>query len=193
MRRFLGAGSMIVVLAALFLALVAGSALAEQPALAPQQPTRDVVAPKPDPKVAAGDVFATCCMPCHQGETPAAKLDLSRDKFESALVDVVSTEIDTIKLVDTAKVKKSYVLMKLRADKRIRANPMPLRAAALDFAKIKAVELWIMKLVNIATIKTTAPSLGTAVPAPADATAPATETGRPDAGTPPGSDGAPKP
>jgi len=179
---------MIALLAALSVALFAVSAFAEQPSLAPSQTTVNVLAPKPDPKVIVGDIFATCCMPCHQGETPAAKLDLSKDKFEAALVNVASTEIDTLKLVDTANVRKSYLLMKLRADKRIRANPMPLRAPALESARINAVGVWITKLLNIAATK--AASLGVPAVPLGEAAAPAPGAPTTEARKPPDSGGA---
>ena len=83
--------------------------------------------------------------------------------------------------------------MKLKADKRIRANPMPLRAPALAFEKIKAVEAWITKLVNIATMKAAAAALGAAAPAPADAAPPAAEAPPPDAKAAPGSGGTANP
>lgn len=165
----------------------------EPPPATPAAPaTTQAASPPPTPKAIVGDIFATCCMPCHQGKTPAAKLDLSKDRFEAALVNVASAEIDTLKLVDTAKPQKSYLLMKLRADKRIRANPMPLRAPALDVAKIKAVELWIAEVVKAAAAAMNVPSLGVPVAPPSEATVPAPQPPTTDARKAPDSGGTTK-
>jgi cytochrome c553 len=181
MLRFLVACSMTVLIAAVAAALCVVPALAVEggdhpadatgPAAAPvasAQPAAVTAAAKPDPKAVAADIFKADCCRCHGGERLAAKLDLQGDKLEAALVNVASTEIDTLKLVDATKPDRSYLLLKLKGDERIKGSAMPLRAPALDPAKIKAVEAWIAEVAKAAA-DAAAPSLGVPIAAPSEA------------------------
>lgn len=163
-----------VTLAVLFVVLVATACAQTEGDTKTQAPPADspaastanaapaaAAAAKPDAKAAVAALFAADCTRCHGGEKPPAKLPLAADTFETALVDVKSSQIDTLKLVDTVRPARSYVLLKVKGDKRIKGKTMPIGAPALDAAEIKALELWIADLAVLkakAAAETAAPT-----------------------------------
>lgn len=83
---------------------------------------------------------------CHKGQYPKKKLNLETGKFEVAIIDVKSLQIDSLKLVDTKAPEKSYLLMKIRGDKGIIESRMPIDAPPLKEAEIKAIDAWVKSL-----------------------------------------------
>jgi len=83
---------------------------------------------------------------CHRGKNPPKGLNLEPGKFFESLVNVPSEEIPILKRVDPLHPEKSYLLMKIRGDKDIRGERMPLERAALNEEKIKIIEKWILSL-----------------------------------------------
>ena len=63
-----------------------------------------------------------------------------------ALIDVNSLQIDSLKLVDTKNPEKSYLLMKVRGDKGIVDQRMPVDAPPLKAEEIEVVEKWVASL-----------------------------------------------
>ena len=80
---------------------------------------------------------------CHRGKYPNKKLNLEKDKFLQALINVASQQIDTLKLVDTKQPEKSYLLMKIKGDEAIVGRRMPLDSPPLREDEIKIIEDWI--------------------------------------------------
>lgn len=91
---------------------------------------------------------------CHKGQFPKKKLNLEPDKFYDAIVDVPSLQIDSLKLVDTKSPQKSYLLMKIKGDKGIVEDRMPIDAPPLKAEEIEAIEKWIVSLKASETMET---------------------------------------
>jgi hypothetical protein len=83
---------------------------------------------------------------CHRGMNPKKKLNLEEDKFIASIVDVPSLENSKLKLVDSKNPEKSYLAMKIRGDKGIVAERMPVDAPALNKDQIDLVGKWIASL-----------------------------------------------
>jgi len=88
---------------------------------------------------------------CHKGQFPKKKLNLEPDKFYNAIVDVPSLQIDTLKLVDTKSPEKSYLLMKIKGEKRIVGDRMPEETPPMKPEEIEVIEKWIQSLQASAT------------------------------------------
>lgn len=82
---------------------------------------------------------------CHAGKYAAFSLNLEERKFKKALIDKSSLQVDSLKLVDTKESEKSYLLMKIKGDKKIINSRMPI-AVPLSKKEIKNVEDWINSL-----------------------------------------------
>jgi len=91
---------------------------------------------------------------CHRGQFPKKKLNLESDKFFDAIVDVPSLQIDTLKLVDTKAPEKSYLLMKIKGDKGIVEDRMPIDAPPMKAEEIAVIEQWIFSLQASETMET---------------------------------------
>jgi len=83
---------------------------------------------------------------CHKGRYPKMMLNLEPDKFKEALLNISSTEMSSMKLVDTLNPEKSYLLKKIRGDKEIVGGRMPLESLPLKEEEMKTVEDWIWSL-----------------------------------------------
>lgn len=85
---------------------------------------------------------------CHAGKFASFSLNLEQRKFKKALIDKPSMQIDTLKLVDTARPEKSYLLMKINGTKGIINGRMPIDEP-LTKKEIAAIESWIKSLREI--------------------------------------------
>jgi hypothetical protein len=90
---------------------------------------------------------------CHSGKSPRMKLNLERASILESLRDVQSRQIDTLKLVDTKKPERSYLIMKLKGTKGIRGDRMPIDAKPLKNEDIQTIELWIHSVAVLDTTK----------------------------------------
>jgi hypothetical protein len=91
---------------------------------------------------------------CHKGQFPKKKLNLEPDKFYDAIVDVPSLQIDSLKLVDSKSPKKSYLLMKIKGEKGIVEDRMPIDAPPMKAEEIEVIEKWIVSLKASETMET---------------------------------------
>lgn len=83
---------------------------------------------------------------CHRGTYPRMNLNLEEDKFLKALLNIPSQEIPSLKLVDKENQEQSYLLMKIKGDKKIVGRRMPLDSPPLREDEIKIIEDWISSL-----------------------------------------------
>ncbi|MFC2157933.1 DUF5777 family beta-barrel protein [Acidobacteriota bacterium] len=83
---------------------------------------------------------------CHSGQYPAAGLNLTKEHFMSDLVDVRSKQLPSMKRVDPGHPQNSYLLMKLRGDKKIQGYRMPFGRDPLSPDMITFIEKWIRGL-----------------------------------------------
>lgn len=117
----------------------------------PPPPPADLI------KLTAGvsEIFQQSCATagCHRGQYAKKQLNLEADKFMTALVDVVSKQVDSLKLVDRTNPQKSYLLMKIRGDKGMLADRMPIDAPPLTSEALKTVEKWVQSLATVAAAK----------------------------------------
>jgi len=90
-------------------------------------------------------ILDTFCAACHAGDAGAAALDLRKTDMESRLIDVPSTQVDTLRLVDTIAPERSYLVMKMRGTKGIVGQRMPL-GGRISEEFIEDVEAWVAAL-----------------------------------------------
>jgi len=83
---------------------------------------------------------------CHKGAYPKKNMNLEVDKFLKSVLDVTSQEIHSLKRVDTKNPEKSYLLMKVKGEIRIKGARMPDDAPPLKKEEIKVIEDWIFSL-----------------------------------------------
>lgn len=83
------------------------------------------------------------CAGCHRAKNPKAGLNLEPATLVAAVKDVPSRQVNTLKLVDTRSLEKSYFLMKIRGDKGIKGRLMPINAAPFSAKEIEQIESWI--------------------------------------------------
>lgn len=83
---------------------------------------------------------------CHRGKYPPMNLQLEKDKFLKSLLNIPSQEIPSLKLVNKGNPEASYLLMKIKGDKKIVGNRMPAGSAPLKEEEIKTIEDWILSL-----------------------------------------------
>ncbi|MEW5899920.1 MAG: DUF5777 family beta-barrel protein, partial [Acidobacteriota bacterium] len=83
---------------------------------------------------------------CHKGKQPAANLNFEPDKFVASVVDVPSSEVPALKIVDTAEPEKSYLLAKIKGEPGIVGKRMPADRDPLTEGQIGQVETWIRSL-----------------------------------------------
>lgn len=93
----------------------------------------------------AATILDAFCSACHAGAQGAAGLDLTRSGIEARLIDVASTQLDTLLLVDTTRPQRSYLLMKMHASEGIVGRRMPLGGRLSD-EMIGDIEAWILAL-----------------------------------------------
>ncbi|MFZ5515049.1 MAG: hypothetical protein ACOY90_00315 [Candidatus Zhuqueibacterota bacterium] len=80
---------------------------------------------------------------CHRGAFAKKKLNLEDGKFEAALIDKPSLQVDSLKLVDSLRPGKSYLLVKVKGGKDMVGDLMPEEAPPLKPAEIEVIEKWI--------------------------------------------------
>ncbi len=85
---------------------------------------------------------------CHKGKFPKKKLNLEEDKFVKALIDVPSEQIKSLKLADTKNPAQSYLLMKLKGEKGIIGDLMPVEAPPLKEEQILIIETWVFSIAH---------------------------------------------
>lgn len=97
---------------------------------------------------AAENIFRQNCSVsgCHSGDYPKMNLNLEKDKFINALLNISSQEIPSLKLVDIEIPEKSYILMKIKGVKEIVRGRMPLFAPPLQEKGIQILENWVFSL-----------------------------------------------
>jgi len=115
----------------------------------------------------AAAIFEASCTDCHGGDRPSAKLPLESTVFVTAMVGMPCAQIDTLKLVEPGRPDRSYLIMKVAGDPRIKGRRMPKGDDPLTADQIKVLSDWVVALAA----------------APADSSAPA-ESGAPAAPAP---------
>jgi len=80
---------------------------------------------------------------CHRGTFAKKKLNLESDKFEAALIDRPSLQVDSLKLVDSLHPEKSYLLVKVKGGKGMVGDLMPEEAPPLKPAEVEIIEKWL--------------------------------------------------
>jgi hypothetical protein len=85
---------------------------------------------------------------CHGGTYPRMNLNLEEDKFLKAILNIPSQEIPSLRLVDEENPEQSYLLMKIKGDKAIVGQRMPLDSPPLRENEIKTIEDWISSLIE---------------------------------------------
>ncbi|MDH5705539.1 MAG: DUF5777 family beta-barrel protein [Candidatus Aminicenantes bacterium] len=96
----------------------------------------------------AAQIFKKNCSTagCHSGAYPPMNLNLEKDRFAKALLNIPSQEIPSLKLVDTDNPEKSYLLMKIKGETSIVGKRMPAGSPALKENDIQTIEDWISSL-----------------------------------------------
>lgn len=110
--------------------------------------TADTISINMEKQVAT--IFKQSCATagCHKGKYPKKKLNLEEDKFLKALVDVPSEQIKSLKLVDTKNPTQSYLLMKIKGEKGIVGELMPIEAPPLKQDQIQLIETWVFRVAH---------------------------------------------
>ncbi|MBD3347985.1 MAG: hypothetical protein GF400_02165 [Candidatus Eisenbacteria bacterium] len=90
-------------------------------------------------------IMAGRCVSCH-GANGAAGLDLSEDRLAASLIDVVSTEVDSLALVEPGDPDASYLVIKVRGDEGMIGRMMPLGGKPLPDEDIDELVTWIAGL-----------------------------------------------
>lgn len=98
-------------------------------------------------------IFSQNCISagCHSGRFPPMELNLETNAPEGSLLGVPSRQVSDLKLVDASNPEKSYLLMKLRAEKSIVGKRMPYERDPLSSQEIQAIEEWAWGLKGIQT------------------------------------------
>ena len=111
-----------------------------------------------------GAIFARSCATsgCHSGKFPKMKLNMESASLVESLRNAPSRQIDTLKLVDTKRPEASYLIMKIRGDKGIHGDRMPLDAEPLKTEETHTAELWVYSMAVFDTIKAKEPPRGDA-------------------------------
>lgn len=66
--------------------------------------------------------------------------------FVKTTVGVASTELDTLALVEPGRPDRSYLIMKVAGDPRIKGKRMPKGEEPLPAEEIKALKEWVVAL-----------------------------------------------
>jgi len=90
---------------------------------------------------------------CHAGKYPEAKLSLDSPNLLRSTKNVPSREIRSFMRIDTRTPEKSYLLMKVQGDARIKGQRMPRGAPPLTKEEIKAIALWLESLSTLENAK----------------------------------------
>lgn len=90
-------------------------------------------------------VFRLNCAWCHGGKKPKKNLRLEPGLREKSIINVPSSERESLKLVDPAEPEKSYLLMKIRGDRSIPGDRMP-PGFPLNNREIQIIRQWIHSL-----------------------------------------------
>jgi hypothetical protein len=88
------------------------------------------------------------------------KLNLENAGLVESLRNAPSRQIDTLKLVDTKRPEASYLIMKIRGDKGIHGDRMPLDAEPLKAEETNTTELWVYSMAVLDTTKVKEPPRG---------------------------------
>ena len=87
------------------------------------------------------------CVKCHKGKFPPKGLNLEPANV-AAILDRPSSEVPSLKIVDTKAPETSYLLKKIRGESGIVGKPMPL-GKTLAAEERQILETWIMGLGQI--------------------------------------------
>jgi len=91
-------------------------------------------------------IFEASCTGCHNGEPKPGKLSLESTAFVETTVGVPCAQIDTLKLVEPGRPDRSYLIMKVAGDPRIKGRRMPKGDDPLTAGQIKALSDWVVAL-----------------------------------------------
>jgi mono/diheme cytochrome c family protein len=94
----------------------------------------------------AAAIFQTSCTGCHGADSPPKNLSLDPAVFAGTTVGVASTELDTLKLVEPGRPDRSYLIMKVAGDPRIKGRRMPKGEDPLTADQIKTLTDWVVAL-----------------------------------------------
>mgnify|MGYP001792414377 CR=1 FL=1 len=87
-------------------------------------------------------IFDANCVGCHSGGAPAGGLNLSTGVTHGAVVDVPSTGVPTMDLIDPGNAETSYLLEKVVGTATVGAI-MPPNAAPLSATDIALIVAWV--------------------------------------------------
>lgn len=119
----------------------------------------------------AGTIFQASCAGCHGGDPKPGKFSLDPTALVETTVGMPCAQIDTLALIEPGRPDRSYIIMKVVGDPRIKGKRMPIGAEPLAADRIKALTDWVVALA--AAPADSAGPAESAAPA-----APAAETGR---------------
>lgn len=153
------------------LTALACSQQAEAPAASAQSAEQ---AATPEPATAAPDsaaaanlkhleagvsaIFQASCTDCHGGEPKPGKLSLESTVFVTAMVGMPCAQMDTLKLVEPGRPDRSYLIMKVAGDPRIKGKRMPKGEDPLTAEQVKILTDWVVALAPAPADSTTAPA-----------------------------------
>lgn len=90
-------------------------------------------------------VFRLNCAWCYGSKKPKKNLRLEPGIWEKSIINVPSSERESLKIVDAAEPEKSYLLMKIRGDRSILGDQMP-PGFPLNNKEIGIIHQWIHSL-----------------------------------------------
>jgi len=89
-------------------------------------------------------LFKNRCVSCHSGRKPPHGLSWEPDKIAAA-INAPSTEVVSLKIIDTANPEASYVLKKVVGGKDISGRRMP-PGRHLPAADLETLKAWLSSL-----------------------------------------------
>ena len=89
------------------------------------------------------------CLECHGKNEPAKQLVLEKTNWNSNLININCGEIPSLKIIDLVEPEKSYLLMKIKGEKGILGQTMPLGKPALKTEDIQTVSDWIQSFIAV--------------------------------------------
>jgi hypothetical protein len=105
----------------------------------------------------AASIFRLNCAWCHGGKKPKKNMRLEPGVWEKSIINVPSSERESLKIVDPGEPENSYLLMKIRGDRSILGDQMP-PGFPLNNREIQIIRQWIHSL--------TGPGLTASLPKP---------------------------
>lgn len=103
-----------------------------------------------------GKVLLQRCAQCHGEGRPAAGVSLEWVDFPQSLINVRSSQVDTLFLVEPGSPDRSYLVWKLEGHEDIFGNRMPTGPKGLPEGQLLMVRHWIEELPEPAPADTSA-------------------------------------